>query len=39
MEVAYVDRADELAQARRELCDAVAIAREETNQYSTIIGC
>jgi len=34
LEVAYADRTDELAQARRELCEAVAIAREETNQHA-----
>jgi hypothetical protein len=33
-EVAYADRPEELAQARRALCEAVAVAREETNQYS-----
>jgi len=34
LEVAYRDRPGDLANARRELCDAVALAREETNQYS-----
>jgi hypothetical protein len=34
LEVAYEDRPDELAQARLEFCDAVALAREETNQYA-----
>jgi hypothetical protein len=34
LEVAYRDRPSDLAHARRELCEAVALAREETNQYS-----
>jgi uncharacterized protein DUF3631 len=34
LEVAYRDRPSDLAHARRELCEAIALAREETNQYS-----
>jgi hypothetical protein len=34
LEIAYRDRPEELEQARLELCEAIASAREETNQYS-----
>lgn len=34
LEIAYKDRPNELRQKRLELCEAIAAARDETNQYS-----
>jgi hypothetical protein len=34
LEMAYANHPEELAKARMELCEAIAVARDETNQYS-----